>query len=192
MSNGAQRKGLVGWRGARCVRLRRKGTSNMPASIKTSDVRQALRPTLGTELVDGAPVAEQVAQALRAYAPYRDTFFTLQERLANTLFNLLYSLLGPSMTVRLDDGSSARIRISDLTDIADDAMYALFNSLTVYSVNYENLKDYSLRAGSLSAMRVLYEKYDAFQSPEEKRLMARIIRGGYPQRRYTAWLPEAQ
>lgn len=170
----------------------RKGALHVPASIKTSDVRQALRPSLGSELVDGTPVAEQMAQVLRGYASYRDTFFTLQERLANTLFNMLYSLLGPSMTVRLDDGSSVRIRISDLPDIADDAMYALFSGLTVYSVNYESLKDYSLRAGSLSAMRVLYEKYDAFQSPEEKRLMARVIRGGYPQSRYTAWLPEAQ
>ncbi len=164
----------------------------MPASVSICDVRQALRPSLGSELVDGTDVAEQAAQVLRAYASYRDTFFTVQERLANVLFNVLYALLGPSMTVRLDDGGSARIRISDLPDIADDAMYALFTGLTVYSVNYENLKDYSLRAGSLSAMRVLYEKYDAFQSPEEKRLMARVIRGGYPRSRYTAWLPEAQ
>ena len=164
----------------------------MPASVRVSDVRQALRPSLGSGVVDGTPVAEQAALVLRAYASYRDTFDTVQERLANTLFNALYALLGPSMTVRLDDGSSVRIRISDLPDIADDAMYALFNGLTVYSVNYENLKDYSLRAGSLSAMRVLYEKYDAFQSPEEKRLMARVIRGGYPPSRYVSWLPEAQ
>lgn len=161
----------------------------MPAIVRTSDVRTALAPRLGTELVAGTDIAEQAARTLRSYASYRDTFEDLAERLANTLFNALYSVLGPSMTVRLDDGSLSRIRICDLPEIADDALYAVFTSLTVYSVTYENLKDYSLRAGSLSAMRVLLERYDEFQSPEEKALMIQVIRGGYPPRRYQGWLP---
>lgn len=161
----------------------------MPAIVRTSDVRAALAPRLGTELVAGTDIAEQAARTLRGYASYRDTFEDLAERLANTLFNALYSVLGPSMTVRLDDGSLSRIRISDLPEIADDALYAVFTSLTVYSVTYENLKDYSLRAGSLSAMRVLLERYDEFQSPEEKALMVQVIRGGYPPHRYQSWLP---
>ena len=161
----------------------------MPAIIRITDVRRALAPRLGSELVDGTDIADQVAQVLRGYASYRDTLEQLAERLANTLFNALYNILGPSMTVRLDNGAFTRIRLSDLPEIADDALYALFNQLTVYSVNYETLKDYSLRAESLSAMRVLYEKYDDFQSPEEKALMARVIRTGYPPARYEAWLP---
>ena len=95
------------------------------------------------------------------------------------------------MAVRLDDGRLLRVRMQDLPDVADAAMGALFEGMTVYSVNYQTLKDYSLRTGSLSAMRVLYLRYGAFQPPEEKALMARIIRERYPRERYAAWLDDA-
>lgn len=147
----------------------------MPAVIRTSDVRRALRPWLGSDMVEGTDVAEQAAQALRSFAPYRDSFETLAERVANALFNALYTVLGPSMTVRLDDGRMVRIRIGDLPVIADACLYALFCGLTVYSVTYQNLKEYAMRAGSISAMQVLCEKYDEFQSPQEKELMERVI-----------------
>ena len=147
----------------------------MPAVVRISDVRSALRPLLGSDMVDGTDVADQAAQAMRSFASYRDTFEALAERVANVLFNVLYTTLGPSMTVRLDDGRMTRIHIGDLPVIADACLYALFSELTVYSVTYGNLKDYAMRAGSISAMRVLCEKYDEFQSPEEKELMARVI-----------------
>ena len=44
----------------------------MPAAVRTDSVREALRPYLGSAMVDGTAVAEQAAQALRTYAPYRD------------------------------------------------------------------------------------------------------------------------
>lgn len=162
----------------------------MPAVIRTSDVRRVLRPWLGSAMVDGSDVAEQAAQVLRGYASYRDTLEMLAERVANALFNTLYALLGPSMTVTLDDGRTVRIHISDLPSIADECMYVLFSSMSVYSVTYRNLKDYSLRSGSMSAMRALWEKYDEFQSGEEKALMARVIRENCPKERYQGWLPE--
>ena len=59
-------------------------------------------------------------------------------------------------------------------------------------MNFQNLKDYSLRTGSLSAMRVLYQKYDDFQSQEEKDLMARIIRDNHPRERYATWLKDKE
>lgn len=160
----------------------------MPAVVRTSDVRRALRGVLGSDMVDGTDVAEQAAQVMRGFASYKDGFEALAERVANVLFNVLYTTLGPSMTVRLDDGQMVRIRISDLPVIADECLYALFCGLTVYSVTYRNLKDYAMRSGSISAMRVLWEKYDEFQSPEEKQLMARIIRENCAPERYSSWL----
>ena len=80
--------------------------------------------------------------------------------------------------------------MQDLPDIADAVLGVLFDGMTVYSVNYQTLKDYSLRTGSLSAMRVLYQQYDDFQSPEEKALMARIIRDNHPRERYASWLKD--
>lgn len=161
----------------------------VPVAIRTEQVRAALRLRLGSDMVQETDVADRAADVLRGYSPYRDTLEALSERLCNTLFDCLYRSLGPRMTVRLDSGAMVRIRIQELPEVADDAMGALFEALTVYSVSYGLLKDYSLRSGSLSAMRVLYQRYDAFQSAQEKEIIARIVRDRYPAERYQAWLP---
>ena len=148
----------------------------MPVGISEWQVREALRPHLGSALVEQTPLARQAASVLRGYAPYRDTLEELEARLESCLFDELYNALGDHMTVRLDDGRIVRIRMRQLPELADEAMGVLFESLQVYSVNYRTLKDYSMRAGSLSAMRVLYEKYAEFQSEEERELLARVIR----------------
>ncbi len=163
---------------------------DMPVAISTYSVKCVLRPYLGSDMVDGTGIAEEAAHVLRSYAPYRDTLEDLSERLSNTLFDVLYSTLGPRMTIRLDNGEMVRIMMKDLPDMADAVLGALFDTMTVYSVNFQTLKDYSMRTGSLSAMRVLYQKYDDFQSPEEKALMARIIRDNYPKHLYESWLKD--
>ena len=104
------------------------------------------------------------------------------------LFDTLYGYLGDDMTVKTDSGELRRIRMRELPQLADDVMGVLFDSMQVYSITYTKLKDYSLHAGSLSAMRVLYQKFDAFQPPEEKELIARIIRDNYPPEHYASWL----
>lgn len=162
----------------------------MPVAIQTDKVREALRPRVGSDMVDGTDIVERVAHTLRSYAPYRDTLEDLADQISNVLFDCLYAVLGPSMTVRLDGNRLTRIRIHDLPDLADDVLGVYFESMPVYSVSYTTLKDYSLRTGSLNAIRVLYQRYDAFQSPEEKALMARIVRDRFPKERYSAWLEE--
>ena len=159
----------------------------MPVAIRTQSVRDALRPRLGSAMVEGCDVADRAAGALRGYAPYRDTLEDLSQRLCNVLFDCLYGILGPGMTVRLDDGRMQRIHMRELPEIADDIMGALFDEMTVYSVTYNTLKEYAMRTGSLSAMRVLYQKYDEFHSAEEKGLIARILRDNAPERA-SAWL----
>ena len=164
----------------------------MPVAISTYNVKCALRPYLGSDMVDATPIAEETAHALRSYAPYKETLEDLALRVANALFDVLYSVLGPRMTIRLDNGDMVRIRIDDLPFLADAVLGVMFDGMTVYSVNFQNLKDYSLRTGSLSAMRVLYQKYDDFQSQEEKDLMARIIRDNHPRERYATWLKDKE
>ena len=58
----------------------------MPAAVRTDSVREALRPYLGSAMVDGTDVAEQAAQALRTYAPYRDGLEDVAERVRYNLF----------------------------------------------------------------------------------------------------------
>lgn len=164
----------------------------MSAAISTYHVKRALQPFLGSELVDATPIAEEAAHVLRSYAPYRESLEQLAQRVADALFNGLYAVLGPHMHIRLDIGETVRIRMQDIPDLADAVMGVLFDGMTVYSVSFQTLKDYSLRTGSLNAMRVLYQKYDEFQSAEEKALMAQIIRDSHPKAHYAAWLKDGE
>lgn len=162
----------------------------MGAVISQEAVARALAPWLGSMLVEATDIAPEAAHVLRAYAPYREDFEGLHHRVESFLFHTLHTLLGSAMTVVRDSGCRARIYVADLPLIADDLMGVLFDSLSPYSVNFAQLKDYSLRTGSLNAMRVLFQKYDSFQSPEEKALMARVIRENNPPWRYAHWLPQ--
>ncbi len=160
----------------------------MPGYVTAEQVAQVLRPSLGAAVLEQTGLCEGAARLLLRFAPYRETLEDLARRVESYLFDTLYGFLGDDMTVMTDGGELRRIRMRDLPQLADDVMGVLFDSMQVYSITYEKLKDYSLRSGSLSAMRVLYQKFDAFQPAEEKELIARIIRDNYPPERYAAWL----
>lgn len=161
----------------------------MAAVISQQAVDQALVPWLGSILVQGTDLALEAGHILRTYAPYKEDLPALARRVESFLFTGLHRLLGSSMTVTRDDGCQARVYVADLPLIADDLLGVLFDSLSPYSVNFCLLKDYSMQTGSLNAMRVLYQKYDAFQSAPEKAIMARVIRENNPPWRYQHWLP---
>lgn len=160
----------------------------MPGYVTAEQVAQALRPSLGSAVLEQTGLCEGAARLLKRFAPYRETLEELAQRVESYLFDTLYGYLGDDMTVKTDSGELRRIRMRELPQLADDVMGVLFDSMQVYSITYTKLKDYSLHAGSLSAMRVLYQKFDAFQPPEEKELIARVIRDNYPPERYAAWL----
>ena len=156
--------------------------------IESWHVREALRSRLGSSLVDEPGFPDPLADVLRSYASYKDTFASLASRVEDTLFNLLYNRLGPGMTVTMNDGSSRRVRTAELKDAADDVMGVLFDQMKVYSVSYEALQAYVLESGSFSAMRTLYLRFGEFMTGEERRILARVIRGARPRSDWEGWL----
>ena len=157
--------------------------------IENWHVREALRSRFGSALVDGEGFADRAGDLLRSYAPYKDTFASLASRLEDALFNTLYDRLGPSMSVRMDDGSNRRVRTAELKDAADDVMGLLFDQLKVYSVNYDALHTYCMETGSFAAMRTLLQRYGEFLPLSERTLIARIIRDSRPRKDWEDWLP---
>ena len=151
-------------------------------------VGEALRPRFGSALADVPGLWDRAAALLRNYAPYRDTFSALAERLEDVLFNIVYEQLGPSMSARMDDGTVRRIRTAEFRDAADDVMGVLFDSLKVYSVTYDSLHEYCMATGSVSAMRVLYTRFGDFMPTSERRILARIIRDSRPRSWWETWL----
>jgi len=159
------------------------------AVIRTQDVVRVLHPWVGSYLLESTTLAEDTADVLRSYAPYKEDLQKLCKRLDSFLFMSLRRYTMGTMRVILDDGSEVRIRTSDFPQLTDDVLGVLMESLTPYSVNYELLKNYSLQQPSLNALRVLYTRYQSFQSQEELAAIARTARTCHPRERYMSWLP---
>lgn len=160
----------------------------MSILIRTSLVREALLPCLGTETLNRTAAADHAAEMLRRFDPYRQALEDLALELSNSLFSDLYAALGPRMTLRLDDGRLSRIRMADIPDLADSVLSVLFDSLPGDDVTLRLLRDYAMRATSLSAMRALLLRFGSRQSPEEQAILRRVIRDNYPPERYAGWL----
>ena len=159
--------------------------------IESWHIREALRGRLGSSLVDEAGFTDPLAELLRSYAAYKDTFPGLAARVEDMLFNMLYNRLGPSMSVRMNDGTFRRVYTSELKDAADDVMSVLFNSLKVYSVTYHALHSYAVESGSFSAMRCLWTRFGSFMTPEEKAVLSRVIRNARPRSDWEEWLDQS-
>jgi len=160
----------------------------VPVPIRTASVQQALIPRLGSALMLNTSLAEHAANALRSFSPYKSTLEELLALVTRRLQDDLQAILGPSMTVRLDDGRLHNILLSELPELADEVMGVLFDAMTITPGNEAALKYYAMQQLSLSALRVLLLKYDRSQSEDEKFIMRRIVRDNYPPERYSSWL----
>ena len=127
--------------------------------IESWHIREALRARLGSALVDEPTFPDGLTALLRSYAAYKDTFAGMAARVEDVLFNALYDRLGPSMSVRMNDGTVRRVRTVELKEAADDVMGVLFDQLKVYSVNYDTLHAYCMESGSFSAIRAARSAY---------------------------------
>ena len=156
--------------------------------IEAWHVREALRSRFGSALVDRPGIWEKAAALLRNFAPYRDTFSDLAASLEDVLFNTVYEQLGPSMGAQMDNGAVRRIRSAEFRDASDDVMGVLFDHLKVYSVTFDSLHQYCMDTGSFSAMRTLYLRFGEFMTGEERRILARVIRGARPRSDWEGWL----
>lgn len=147
----------------------------MPA-VRAEAVREALRPRLGAALLAQMSLAGEIAETLRRFTPGRDDPEALHRRLCDMIFGGLYALLGPRMSVRLDDGRQVRVLMEDIPTLADAAMGALFDSLPADADTLAFLREYAMRAPSPAAMRALLTRFPDRLPGEEQALLRRILR----------------
>ncbi len=162
----------------------------MAIPIGHEDVESVLRPRLGSLFLTSNTLAAQLTARLRAYAPYRQTLESMRDELESFLVTSLNRLTRGSMTVLSDNYHSVRLGLTEIAELTDELMGVLFDKLTPFSANFIKLNDYSLRVESLSALRVLYQKYAAYFTAEELSFMKRMVRSIYPPERYRDWLEE--
>lgn len=178
----AQRDGAL----AACVQQKEGMRVAIPVDVK--DVERVLRPWLGSLILTSGTLVADIASVVMEYAPYRHTLTQLRDCLAHDLLTGVNRATGGSMCVVLDNYRTKRLTLLDMQWITDDIMGLVFDNLTVFSANFEKLNDYALHEESLSALRVLYQKYRSFFSDEQYAFMIRMIQSIYPPERYAVWL----
>lgn len=160
----------------------------MAMPVMREDVECVLRPWLGSLFLSSNDLSEQLTERLSGYAPYRQTLESLRDELEVLLITQLNALTNRTLTVILDNYHSRRLGKSAIDDMTDDLMGLVFDKLTPFSANFVKLNDYSMHVASLNALRVLYQKYASYFSPEEFQFMVGIIKNVYPEERWRSWL----
>ena len=152
----------------------------MTYPIRVNEVRRVLQPVLGTRFVTETALCDHAAEILRAYQPGRESPDELCRRLKESIFADLYDLLGHQMLLRLDNGAVRRILLQDVDFMVDETVGVLLDVMQPPHITLEGLRAFAMERGSLSAMRVLLERYDE-QLPEmEKEMLRRILRENHP------------
>lgn len=161
----------------------------MAIPVMQDAVEAAIIPLLGSALVRNSPIAADLTDMLRAYAPYRQSLEEFRDELESQLTQLLGRYTHGSMMVVADPYQQVRVGPERLRFTTDELMGVLFENLTPFSANFIKLNDYSLRVQSLSVLRVLVTRYASYYTQEDLRFIARMIRSIYPPHLYQAWLP---
>ncbi len=160
----------------------------MAIPVEVKDVERVLRPWVGSLLLSSSTLASEIACVVMEYAPYRHTLTQLKDCIAHDLLTGLNRVTGGNMTVVQDNYKTRRLSLRDMEWMTDDMMGLVFENLTVFSANFAKLNDYALREESLSAMRVLYQKYRSFFTEEQYAFLVKMIKSIYPVERYAMWL----
>ena len=152
-------------------------------------VEETLRPWLGSAFLARRPdLCAQAAAQLRLLNPGLEPLMRLKEKLDNLLFMAVREDTGGRLALMMDDGRLIRLRTGDFTLMADELLYLLFQNLPADPFHQALIRDYSMRSGSLSALRALYLHYRALQPPEETEALRRVITSCHPPWRFRHWM----
>lgn len=160
----------------------------MGNAVRTESVRQALAPMLGERLVSQTQLCDHAAEMLRRYASGRTTLEELQDHVRDVIFGDLFMLLGQRMLLTRENGVIIRIRLEDVDTLADEAVGVLLDVLQPPDLTLDILREFAMRGGSLSAVRVMLQRYGRLLTEAEREMLTRIVRENYPPDRYRHWL----
>jgi len=157
--------------------------------VSTLQVQQALLPFLGSAFLQEAEeVCARAAQLLAGFRPERDGLAALANQLDTLLFMAVREATQGRMALVMDNGQRYRLRVSDFALMADELLYLLFERLERLPWHQALIREYSMRSGSLAALRALYVRYQDMQSPEENQTLRRVITTCHEPWRWRHWL----
>ena len=158
--------------------------------ITVAQVMIALHPWLGTQLSRAIePCMDEIAHRMNAYSPSQAPD-SLQDDLDSLLFCAVRDATRGRMLIQMEDGSLFRIQVDDFSTMADDLMELIFQRFPADQRHLILLQEYSMRRESLSALKILYTRFAALQSPRELEMIASVARACHAPFRLRGWLDE--
>ena len=156
--------------------------------IAQAQVIVTLRPWLDARLVRALedPMRE-ITGMLNAYSTRRPPE-ELEQAVDSLLFRAIHQATRGDMLVQLPDQSWVRIRMEDVSAMADELMLLVFLELPADGRHLLFLRDYSMRRASLSALRALYTRFAPLQTEKELDAIASVVTSCYPAFRWRGWL----
>lgn len=156
--------------------------------ISQAQVRQILTPWLGSPLLNALdPLTADITGRLNGYSIRRGTD-NLVDELDSLLFRGVRGATEGNMLAQLPDGTFVRVQVEDFAVMADELMFLCFREFPNDGEHLQFLRDYSLRHASLSALRALYTRFGAQQSPKELSAIVSVVKSCYPPFRWREWL----
>ena len=142
--------------------------------IRRDDVSAVLKACFGEDTDPDGEASLEITEILRHWIPAQIPLEQLNDALQNALIRHLRRVLGAQLLIR-DGIRWRRVRTVDLEDAADRLMGLGFSALSEQIANYEMVKEWAFRAGSVSAMECLAKRFSGFQSPEEQAMIAKVL-----------------
>ena len=156
--------------------------------ISQAQVHQTLLPWLGVPLLNALePLMGEIAGRLNGCSIQRNAD-SLADELDSLLFRAIRNATEGSMLAQLPDGTFVRVQLQDVAVIADELVLLAFQYFPRDGEHLQFLREYSLRHASLSALRVLYTRFGAQQSPKELAAIVSVVKSCYPSFRWREWL----
>ncbi len=152
-------------------------------------VAHTLSPWLGMGfVVRHAELMERLAFKISQFDRQRCSLHQSAQDMDTQLFMAVREDTAGRMILQMNNGDHMRLRLNDFTLMADELMYLLLSALPQDQRSLLLIREYSMRQGSLAALKTLWLHYAPFQSEEEYRTVERIIRGSHPAFRWRQWL----
>ena len=141
--------------------------------IRKEDVTMILAACFGSDADPNGEATQEITDILRLWI-HGIPLEQLNEVLQNSLIRHLRRVLGSQLLIR-DGIRWRRIRTSDLEDAADRLVGLVFTALPENVSNYELVRDWAFRTGSISAMDCLTKRFANCQTHEEQAAIAKVL-----------------
>ena len=141
--------------------------------IRKEDVTIILAACFGSDTDPNGEETQEITYILRLWIP-GIPLEQLNEVLQNSLIRHLRRVLGSQLLIR-DGIRWRRIRTSDLEDAADRLIGLVLTALPENVSNYELVREWAFRSGSISAMECLTKRFTNCQTPEEQATITKVL-----------------